>query len=739
MNSIFACMRSRCSGDNIRPEYVGNTSKNIYRGGKLGKPIPRIANLFSSKKPREELNQPDFIAKLHSATRRNDVKTIEKLVHQHPEWINCENVNKRTALYSAAINGKYRAFKSLLNSGATFYHRDTECDIIHAAIRGGNSKIIKRTFMEYQGNGKQRYITERAFLPLHYAAGHGNYQTFKQVESICDELKLDMQNMRYAGGGTLIHAAVIGKNNEIIKRSMKICNHNTSTKNLHRRSPLQLFLSKKPTNIRESIEELELSQKNFAGGRVKFNVKICTELIENLNKKTNISDYHYFNNFFNKTSDVESLDKWKNTLLHLAVQMENPYIVKKLLELDSKGKYQFDVNARNEDGKTAILFAAKLGNFDLFKMLLRNNADVAIADKKDNSVLHMAIKESGGHKIINKVLELKSQGKISIDIDAKNKYGMTPLRLAVLFGDMDAVEALISAGAKTNHVPEWQQFKNLLVDLGVPVSFEKMLAEKKSPPEMIAAISQLADLSIPSFDSSAKSVCKELGDLEFHCVEGEDRKTNQTIYIDAHGITPLPKNDLSVCENTLYFKSLDGCYGVMSQKEDLGCNNNDDNYWVKVSKNTASVLLDSPQEITREQMTGSNRPGYVADISLAAMERPPAFIRNYQKRKNILEFCIKYSENKIQSDGIIGRKELTELIRRKRELKKLESNIRDIPGHNIIKKALVKRRMLGQDGITIVRVKPQHLSSLGDVLKTVADQGLKADAIIVSACRTFSG
>ena len=88
----------------------------------------------------------------------------------------------------------------------------------------------------------------------------------------------------------------------------------------------------------------------------------------------------------------------------------------------------------------SILDAAKAGEIETVKQHLAAGADVDAKDKYGRTPLHLA--PASGNKEIAELLIARGA-----DVNAKNKYGVTPLHFAAGYGRKETVELLIAKGA----------------------------------------------------------------------------------------------------------------------------------------------------------------------------------------------------------------------------------------------------------------------------------------------------
>ncbi|XP_068741050.1 uncharacterized protein [Montipora capricornis] len=134
-------------------------------------------------------------------------------------------------------------------------------------------------------------------------------------------------------------------------------------------------------------------------------------------------------------SDPKQKDHNGISLLHWAAHYGRAVLIEKLLSLG------LDINSRENYGNTPLMVAAYRGRQDASSLLIERGSDPTLTDNWGHSALHWAA-QGGSKVIIEKLLSL------GLDINSKTNSGETPLMLATEFCKTEAVNYLLSRGAK---------------------------------------------------------------------------------------------------------------------------------------------------------------------------------------------------------------------------------------------------------------------------------------------------
>ncbi|XP_041928622.1 poly [ADP-ribose] polymerase tankyrase-2 [Alosa sapidissima] len=138
-----------------------------------------------------------------------------------------------------------------------------------------------------------------------------------------------------------------------------------------------------------------------------------------------------------------------------------------------------DVNARDEQGRTALSLACELGHLDVVKLLVQFNADPEIMDTWGNSALMYAA--FAGH---NQVLEflVRAFKRLGLQLDHTNRAGHSAIQVADYFGHSQCVQALNGPGKKEVGLSLGNSWKDQDGESQHPNKLPKQILERFSKP-----------------------------------------------------------------------------------------------------------------------------------------------------------------------------------------------------------------------------------------------------------------
>jgi uncharacterized protein len=134
-------------------------------------------------------------------------------------------------------------------------------------------------------------------------------------------------------------------------------------------------------------------------------------------------------------ADVTIQDNTGETALHEAANSDAD-TARKLIERGA------DVNVASKDGTTPLIAAVKVGNNDVVELLLVvEGIKAGAADEEGWTALHYAA-QRGDAEAVRLLIQKK------VDVNAQSKSGDTPLKLASSKGHTEVEQALTAAGAR---------------------------------------------------------------------------------------------------------------------------------------------------------------------------------------------------------------------------------------------------------------------------------------------------
>ena len=345
---------------------------------------------------------------------------------------NTENKkNEETPLCYAAKKNKLDFVKELIKHKADIEAKNKYgCTPLHLAVIHGHLDIIQCLL----DNKYQVAFTEstdnNGYTPLYYATWRGY---------------LDIMECLLQKGANINHKNI---NNDLIW-----CALNSTHRNMNKKKKLEVvkfLLSKGVNTENKKNEETPLC---YAARKNKLD--LVKELVKH-------------------KANIESKNKYRATPLHLASLNGHFDIVQYLLD-ENEHQVVALVEATCNKGYTPLCSATNKRYIDIMKYLLQKGATINHKDIK-NDLIWCALKSTYRHmnkekklKIIklllskgantenkkneetplcyaakkNKLDFVKELIKHKADIEAKNKYGCTPLHLAVIHGHLDIIQCLL--------------------------------------------------------------------------------------------------------------------------------------------------------------------------------------------------------------------------------------------------------------------------------------------------------
>ncbi|EAY00149.1 hypothetical protein TVAG_330780 [Trichomonas vaginalis G3] len=196
------------------------------------------------------------------------------------------------------------------------------------------------------------------------------------------------------------------------------------------------FLGGNQEIMSECLKHQEPNEKCMKYAIISHNIDFVTFLMNEYNLKINLDSCHYYNNldaflvYFAQTNDINEC-----------------FVSSTLFDIPSLCEYFLlhgvDINAKNNDGQTALHKAAQNNLKEIAEFLISHGANINEKGQDGENALHFAAyynsKETAEFLI--------SHGA---NINEKNNYEQTALHEAALNNSKETAEFLISHGANIN-------------------------------------------------------------------------------------------------------------------------------------------------------------------------------------------------------------------------------------------------------------------------------------------------
>ena len=326
---------------------------------------------------------------LHNAVRGNcSKKVLETMIH-HGVDVNATNKRKESALITACWMDNINAVNILLNARTDpNIALDNGDTCLHYAVRNDCCTEVIQALISYSGDVNA--TNEENETTLMIACHKGN----TDVKNVLLNAGAD-PNIADTDGNTCLHDAA--RNDCCTEVLQAIISHggDVNATNKKNRTPLMLACWKRNDD--------------------------AIHVLLNAGADLNIADVDGY------------------TCLHYAAR--NGCCTEVLQAIISHGG---DVNATSKENVTPLFRACVKGNKDTINVLLNAGADLNIADVDGYSCLHYA---AGTDCCTEALQAIISHGG---DVNATSKENVTPLMLACVKGNKDAINVLLNAGADPN-------------------------------------------------------------------------------------------------------------------------------------------------------------------------------------------------------------------------------------------------------------------------------------------------
>ncbi|XP_067685768.1 ankyrin-3-like [Haliotis asinina] len=390
---------------------------------------------------------------LHKSCKGGNVDIVKDVITHRVLYVNSTDNNGITPLMLAAGYGSKVVFQLLIDRAAdTSAKDDTDKTILHWACEGGNVEIVKDLLTQYTVdiNSNDR----KGMTPMLLAAYRGKSDVLGLlIKKGANALAVDHRKRN------ILHLSCTGGHVDTVRYVLNQTSVDINSKDHIETTPVLLAA------YHGEIKVFDILVKNGAdltavdecgdnilhcacrGGSVEITNRILMQNIVDINSKgdegmtpvlmaASEGEREVFDFLVTQGADLLVTDEDGQTILHHACYGGNMEIVNYILIQNI-----VDINSKDDNGVTAVLVAASLGNREVFDFLVRQGADILVADDDGQNILHLAC-QKGNVEMVKYILTKKRLG-----INTKGSRGMPPVLQSVYYGKKEVFDVLVKQGA----------------------------------------------------------------------------------------------------------------------------------------------------------------------------------------------------------------------------------------------------------------------------------------------------
>ncbi|CAG0889063.1 unnamed protein product [Darwinula stevensoni] len=425
--------------DNEKPEYVGTVGgtkqtsfqdidKDLFNAaGSLNEALGKVeVRYFLDSGANISAKYDDEMTALHKASAAGNSLVVEVIVEAGAD-LSAPDLHGRKPIHHAAETGYVETMKKLFLLGADVNSK-TRDDLtpLHIAALYGNRDVLQYLFTlkDIDANA----VTKDNFTAFHLSvlAGH-----FSATSILADNDGVNV-NAPDENSFTPLHHAVATENEEMLKLLLQNRRINVNAKASDDLTALHLAVA----SGNKEIVDILLTQSNAnimsksIGGFTALHMAAAnghSQVLQSL-----------LNRLSTDSESINSLSAEKWTPLHLAISFKHVQTVTRLL-LHSN----IDIEVKAEGGLTPLHLAAGTDQAKVASKLML--LDVNLEEQSDLGLRALHYAAWYGSKNAASIL-LKEA-----DVNAKTRFGLTPLHLAVIGNHLNIVEQLTTSANLSIH------------------------------------------------------------------------------------------------------------------------------------------------------------------------------------------------------------------------------------------------------------------------------------------------
>ncbi len=383
--------------------------------------------------PNLDAKSLDGATPLHYACQNGHLEIVNTLIKAEAN-LDAKTLKNFTSLLVASGNGHLEIVNALIKAGANLGAESGISSPLHYTCQNGHLEVVK-ALIEAGANLKAE--AEYKFTPLHVACQNGHLEVVQALIEAGADSKAK-STMEY----TPLHLACEFGHLEMVKTLIN-AGADPCARNINGHSPIDVVLSKENERFPAEPQTLNnaLLINSFRGNVEKV------QLLLSLGAEVNY---------------VRSADSKKSTPLHLACERGHLEVVKTLIEAGANphaqnilGESAIDIVTRSDEETSekklnyALIISSMNGDVGKIKLLLALGADVNYFDP-DLQVGREQVTPLGMASGSNNLEAVRALIDAGADVNKSTSNGICPLHMACEEGHLEVVKTLIDAGADVN-------------------------------------------------------------------------------------------------------------------------------------------------------------------------------------------------------------------------------------------------------------------------------------------------
>uniref|UniRef100_A0ABD2WC95 Uncharacterized protein n=1 Tax=Trichogramma kaykai TaxID=54128 RepID=A0ABD2WC95_9HYME len=389
---------------------------------------------------------------------RDYLKIVDSLFQIYDRFdVNYTDESGFTHLHAACKSGNYEVVKRFLENGQDpncMALKENDETPLHAAVDWGHKKI---TELLLRKGANPNAVNAKEMTPLHIISMRRVDDDLAEVFlDTCEEINSKVNvKAKDKSFNTPLHLAMLWRNKNTFETILKY-GGNPNWVNMNKETLLHLICKDRRNCNADFKKELEV--ENLVRILFKTYHDIGKKVLVNAqDRKGNTPLHEALGNFsssivkllLRKGANPNIVNLEKLTPLHIVSMKCNDDSLPLVIFKNMRPKLRpLQVDAQDESGNTPLHVAIVKNRAKLVESLLKIGSDPCVVNAEGLTPLHIACESDyfDGHAI-DEFFELISPDRHRVRVDVRDKFGNTPLHVAIVKNRAKLVESLLKVGS----------------------------------------------------------------------------------------------------------------------------------------------------------------------------------------------------------------------------------------------------------------------------------------------------